>query len=652
MTKPPSSFLENKKSNLKNKNDNYKIAYQESIENNAAFWAEQASRLKWRVPFNKVKDVSFLRSDLKIRWFDDGKLNVCENCVDRHLATKSQHTAIVWQGDKPEIQRQISYETLHREVCRLANGLESLGVQAGDRVVLYMPMVPEAAYAMLACARIGAIHSAVFGGFSAASLKDRIADCGAKVVITADCAQRGGKLIPLKQTVDEALNQLELPCVEHVIVLGHHDASMPMQTSRLPRDIDYIELVNEQSAQHQPQAFDAEHPLFILYTSGSTGKPKGLQHASGGYLCYAETTFRYAFDFQENDVYWCSADIGWITGHSYVVYGPLAAGATTLMFEGVPNSPDLSRFAQVIDQHRVSIFYTAPTVIRMLMTDSAQALQGSKRDSLRVLGSVGEPINPEVWRWFESDFGKGLATVVDTWWQTETGGHMILPLPKFAEPKPGAAGLPFFGIQPVLVDTEGEILEGEASGRLMILDSWPGQGRSIWGDHQRFIDTYFVNDGMYFSGDGARRDADGHYWITGRVDDVLNVSGHRLGTAEIESAAVLHSAVAEAAVVGFFHRIKGEAIYVYLVPVAGVEVSEGLTQEVKQKIREALGPVATPDDIQWVRDLPKTRSGKIMRRILRKVADNQFEDLGDVSTLAEPGVVEELIDGRKSKLQQ
>lgn len=640
--------MEKSVSDISLSRNNYGATYRESVDNNEPFWAQQAERLHWQVPFKSVKNVSFQRSDFRIRWFEDGELNVCENCVDRHLPEKSEQTAIIWQGDKPELQRRISFKELHVEVCKLANALESLGVESGDRVILYMPMVPEAAYAMLACARIGAIHSAVFGGFSAASLRDRIEDCAAKVVITADCAQRGGKLIPLKQTVDAALEKLDTPLVDKVIVLAHHDQSMAAERVRTPRDIDYSELVERQSAQHLAPAFEAEHPLFVLYTSGSTGKPKGIQHASGGYLCYAETTFREAFDFSDSDIFWCSADIGWITGHSYVVYGPLAAGATTLMFEGVPNSPDLARFAQVIDQHKVSIFYTAPTVIRMLMTNPSQALSSTKRDSLRILGTVGEPINPEVWRWFHDEFGKSLASVVDTWWQTETGGHMILPLPKMTQPKPGAAGKPFFGIQPALVDTEGAVLEGEASGHLVITDSWPGQGRSIWGDHQRFIDTYFSNyDGMYFSGDGAKRDADGHYWITGRVDDVLNVSGHRLGTAEIESAAVRHPQVAEAAVVGFPHKIKGEAIYVYLVPVAGAATSEALSAEVKAEIREALGPIASPEAIQWVRDLPKTRSGKIMRRILRKVADNQFESLGDLSTLAEPGVVAELIDGKK-----
>ena len=625
----------------------YESMYNQSVNQSEEFWSVQAASLEWAKPFSTVKDVSFDKSDLHISWFGDGELNVCVNCIDRHLANRADQTAIIFEGDQPDVSRHISYRELHQQVCRLANALESLGVQAGDRVMLYMPMIPEAAYAMLACARIGAVHSVVFGGFSANALADRITDCSAKMVITADQGNRGSKTIPLKASVDEALGFDGTDCVENVIVVKCTGADINWVDGR---DQWYEELSANASDQHSAPAFNAEHPLFILYTSGSTGKPKGLQHSSGGYLLYSAVTFRYVFDYDDGDIYWCTADVGWITGHSYIVYGPLAAGATTLMYEGVPNYPDLGRFGQVIDKHRVTQFYTAPTAVRLLMSDSETALAGSERSSLRILGTVGEPINPDVWRWYHDQFGLGQCPVVDTWWQTETGGHMITALPGATDLKPGSATTPFFGIQPALVDERSDILDGENSGHLVILDSWPGQARTIWGDHDRFIQTYFsTHEGMYFSGDGARRDKDGYYWITGRVDDVLNVSGHRLGTAEIESALVEHPAVAEAAVVGYPHDIKGEAIYVYVAPVASFEPTEATTGELRAHVRKMLGPVATPDLIQWTTGLPKTRSGKIMRRILRKIAHNDFSNLGDTSTLAEPGVVDALIEGRLNR---
>jgi len=625
----------------------YEELYQLSVENNEEFWLVQSGSLEWAKPFSTVKDVSFAKDDLHIRWFEDGELNVCVNCVDRHLADRAEQTAIVFEGDQPDVSRRISYRELHAEVCKLANALEALGVQAGDRVMLYMPMIPEAAYAMLACARIGAIHSVVFGGFSANALADRISDCTAKTVITADQGNRGSKTIALKASVDEALGFDGTDSVESVVVVKCTGADIDWVDGR---DQWYEDITENASAQHSAKSFNAEHPLFILYTSGSTGKPKGLQHSSAGYLLFSAATFRYVFDYQQGDIYWCTADVGWITGHSYIIYGPLAAGATTLMYEGVPNYPDLGRFGQVIDKHKVTLFYTAPTAVRLLLSDSTTALAGSTRSSLRILGTVGEPINPDVWRWYHDEFGLGQCPVVDTWWQTETGGHMITPLPGATGLKPGSATTPFFGIQPALVDEHSDIMDGENSGHLVILDSWPGQARTIWGDHDRFIQTYFTtHEGMYFSGDGARRDEDGYYWITGRVDDVLNVSGHRLGTAEIESALVSHPAVAEAAVVGYPHDIKGEAIYVYVAAVAGFEPTSDSTSELRGHVRKVLGPVATPDLIQWTPGLPKTRSGKIMRRILRKIAHNDFSNLGDTSTLAEPGVVDALIEGRLNR---
>lgn len=625
----------------------YNKLYKQSVDDNETFWAEQARSLEWDKPFSIVKDVSLEKEDLHIRWFEDGELNVCVNCVDRHLADRAEQTAIIFEGDQPDVSSHITYRELHAEVCKLANALEALGIQSGDRVMLYMPMIPEAAYAMLACARIGAVHSVVFGGFSANALADRITDCGAKMVITADMGKRGSKVIPLKVSVDEALTFDGTDCVEHVLVVKNTGDEVNWVEGR---DQWYAALTEVVSAEHQAKSFPAEHPLFILYTSGSTGKPKGLQHTSAGYLLYSASTFRYVFDYQEGDIYWCTADVGWITGHSYIVYGPLAEGATTLMFEGVPNYPDLGRFGEVIDKHKVTQFYTAPTAIRLLMSDSATALAGSKRSSLRILGTVGEPINPDVWRWYHDEFGHGQCPIVDTWWQTETGGHMITPLPGATALKPGSASNPFFGIQPALVDQNSDILDGENSGHLVILDSWPGQARTIWGDHKRFIETYFsTHEGMYFTGDGARRDEDGYYWITGRVDDVLNVSGHRLGTAEIESALISHDAVVEAAVVGFPHDIKGEAIYVYVTAISGIETSDETTAELRAHVRKVLGPVATPDLIQWTSGLPKTRSGKIMRRILRKIAHDDFSNLGDTSTLAEPGVVDALIEGRLNR---
>jgi len=625
----------------------YRNMYKASVDDDESFWAQEAKMLAWSKPFQSVKDVSFVKDDLHIRWFQDGELNVCVNCVDRHLETRADQTAIIFEGDDPDDSRHISYRELHTEVCRLANVLESMGVSAGDRVMLYMPMVPEAAYAMLACARIGAIHSVVFGGFSANALADRIADCNAKLVITADQGKRGSKAIPLKASVDDALSYDGTDCVENVLVVRCTGNDIAWQDGR---DHWYQELTAAASEQHEARSFNAEHPLFILYTSGSTGKPKGLQHSSAGYLLYAASTFRYVFDYQDGDVYWCTADVGWITGHSYIVYGPLAAGATTLMFEGVPNYPDLGRFGQIIDKHSVTQFYTAPTAVRLLMADSDTALAASTRNSLRILGSVGEPINPEVWRWYHDRFGLGQCPIVDTWWQTETGGHMITALPGATDLKPGSATTPFFGVQPALVDEHSDIVEGAKSGHLVMLDSWPGQARTIWGDHDRFIQTYFsTHEGMYFSGDGARRDQDGYYWITGRVDDVLNVSGHRLGTAEIESALVSHEVVAEAAVVGFPHDIKGEAVYVYVAAVSGFEPTDETTKELRAHVRKVLGPVATPDLIQWTPGLPKTRSGKIMRRILRKIAHNDYASLGDTSTLADPGVVDALIEGRLNR---
>jgi acetyl-CoA synthetase len=624
------------------------MQYRESVENNADFWASEAKRLDWVRPFTKVRDVSFEKENLHISWFEDGELNVAANCIDRHLDKRGDQAAIIWEADEPGNSQTITYRQLHQEVCRLANALESIGVGKGDRVVLYMPMIPEAAYSMLACARIGAIHSVVFGGFSATALADRLDDCEASIVITASEGVRGGKPIALKSSVDESLEISRRNTVKNVLVVEttHHTGK-----SWHTWDIDYRELVSSQSADHVAQPMNAEDPLFILYTSGSTGKPKGLQHSSGGYLTYVASTYYYTFDHKDGDIYWCTADVGWITGHSYTLYGPLVNGGTTVMYEGVPNYPDMGRFGEVIDTHGVTVFYTAPTAIRTLMAKAEEATSSSRRDSLRILGTVGEPINPEVWRWYDTVYGHGRCPIVDTWWQTETGGHMMTPLPYATNAKPGSACHPALGIQAALVDTNSDILDGENSGHLVILDSWPGQARTIWNDHARFIETYFsTHENMYFSGDGARRDSDGYYWITGRVDDVLNVSGHRLGTAELESALVSHPDVAEAAVVGFPHSIKGEGIYVYICPMSGVEQKDSSISLLKQHVRVALGPVATPDLIQWVPSLPKTRSGKIMRRILRKIAADDYDNLGDTSTLNDPGVVDLLIDGRLNRV--
>ena len=621
-------------------NARYEALYQQSVEDPEGFWAEQGRRLDWLRPYSQVKDVSYTLGDVHIRWYADGQLNVAANCIDRHLETRGGKTAILWEGDEPDQHKAISYRELYTEVCRLANGLRALGVGKGDVVTIYMPMVPEAAYAMLACARIGAIHSVVFGGFSPEALAQRIVDGHSSLVITADEGIRGGKRIPLKANVDRALAVEGTDCVERVLVLRYTGEGPAAQ----PRDVDYATLVGEQDGHCEPAVMDAEDPLFILYTSGSTGKPKGVLHTTGGYLVYAALTHEQVFDYHEDDIYWCSADVGWVTGHSYIVYGPLANGATTLMFEGVPTYPDAGRFWQVCDKHQVSIFYTAPTAIRALMREGDAPVQATDRGSLRLLGSVGEPINPEAWNWYHRVVGDGRCPIVDTWWQTETGGILITPLPGATDLKPGSATRPFFGIRPALVDDQGQTLEGEAAGNLVILDSWPGQMRSVYGDHERFEQTYFSTfPGRYFSGDGARRDADGYYWITGRVDDVLNVSGHRLGTAEIESALVAHPQTAEAAVVGYPHDVKGQGIYVYVTLKAGVEASDALRDELRAWVRKEIGPIATPDVLQWAPALPKTRSGKIMRRILRKIAENEYQALGDTSTLADPAVVDDLI---------
>jgi acetyl-CoA synthetase len=611
------------------------------------FFGEAAKRLDWIRPFSEVKDVSFDLADFRIRWFADGMLNASANCIDRHLATRADQTAIIWQADAPGTSRHITYAELHRETCRMANVLKSHGVKKGDRVTLYLPMIPEAAYAMLACARIGAVHSVVFGGFSPESLAGRIQDCGSEVVITADEGVRGGRAVPLKANVDEALKTC--PGVRSVLVVARTGAEVPMQQGR---DYPYAREAAAAFEECEPEPMGAEDPLFILYTSGSTGKPKGVLHTTAGYLFWSAFTHELAFDYRAGPdgrmpVYWCTADVGWVTGHSYIVYGPLANGATTLMFEGVPNWPDHSRFWEVIDEHKVEIFYTAPTAIRALMREGEAPVRKTSRKSLRVLATVGEPINPEAWLWYHRVVGDERCPVIDTWWQTETGGHLISPVPGAVALKPGSATLPFPGVHPLIVDQEGRPLEGATEGNLCIADSWPGQMRSVYGDHQRFIDTYFrTYPGLYFTGDGCRRDEDGYYWITGRVDDVLNVSGHRLGTAEIESALVSHPSVAESAVVGFPHDIKGQGIWAYVTLKQGVEPTEDLRKALIQEVRHDIGPIATIDVIQWAPGLPKTRSGKIMRRILRKIAENELGSLGDTSTLADPGVVDDLVRNR------
>ncbi|MDR5904692.1 acetate--CoA ligase [Franzmannia qiaohouensis] len=628
-------------------NEKYLAMYQQSVDAPDAFWAEQAKRLDWIKAPTKIKNTSYASDNVDIRWYEDGTLNASANCLDRHLATRGDQPAIIWEGDDPNLSKTITYRELHARTCQLANALKSLGVKKGDVVTLYMPMIPEAAMAMLACARIGAIHSVVFGGFSPDALAQRVIDSQSKLVITSDESVRGGKQVPLKDNVDAALTRDGTDVAESVLVVKRTGGDIEWHEGR---DVWFDELVDQQSSDCPAEEMNAEDPLFILYTSGSTGAPKGLKHTTGGYLTFASLTHQYVFDYQEGEVYWCSADVGWVTGHSYIVYGPLANGATTLMFEGVPSYPTNGRLGEVIDKHNVSILYTSPTAIRALMAHGDKVMDSSKRTSLRLLGSVGEPINPEAWEWFHRVIGNGKCPIVDTWWQTETGGIMITPLPGATDLKPGSATRPFFGVQPALVDNEGNILEGATEGNLVILDAWPGQARTIWNNHERFVQTYFSTyEGMYFTGDGCRRDEDGYYWITGRVDDVLNVSGHRMGTAEIESSLVAHSAVAEAAVVGFPHDIKGQGIYIYVTLTDGSEPSDALKKELTQWVRKDIGPIASPDIIQWAPGLPKTRSGKIMRRILRKIAANECDGLGDTSTLADPTVVDDLIENRANR---
>lgn len=623
----------------------YEAKYKNSIDNNEKFWAEEGKRIHWFKPYTKTKEVTYSTKKVSIKWFYDGTTNVSYNCIDRHLPKRAKQTAIIFEGDDPKESKNITYQELSDQVCKLANGLKEIGVKRGDRVTIYMPMVPEGVYAMLACARIGAIHSVVFGGFSPDSIVNRILDCKSEFVITADEGLRGQKVIPLKKNIDEALKKC--PNVKKCIVLKRTGGNVPFDSKR---DVWYHELTSKMSTTCKPEEMNAEDPLFILYTSGSTGKPKGALHTTGGYLVYASMTHQYIFDYKDGDIYWCTADIGWVTGHSYIVYGPLSNGATTLVFEGVPSYPDASRFWQVIDKHKVNIFYTAPTALRALMREGDAMVKKTSRKSLKLLGSVGEPINPEAWIWYHKVVGDSRCPIVDTWWQTETGGILIAPQPGAIDLKPGSATKPFYGIKPSVVDEKGVELKGACEGRLCMSDSWPGQMRTVYGDHQRFIDTYFSqHDGKYFTGDGCKRDEDGYYWITGRVDDVIIVSGHNLGTAEIESAFVAHPKVAEAAVVGYPHDIKGQGLYCYVTLKVGETGSEALTKELKDLVRKIIGPLATPDLIHYTPGLPKTRSGKIMRRILRKVAENQFENLGDTSTLADPTVVQSLIDNRLNK---
>ena len=625
--------------------ESYTAMYGESLSDNDAFWAEHGKRIDWIKPYSEISDVSYDTKDLHIRWYADGTLNAAANCLDRHLATRGNQTAIIWEGDDPADSKHITYAELHEEVCKFANVLKAEGAKKGDRITIYMPMIPEAAVAMLACARIGAIHSVVFGGFSPDALAGRIQDCDSNIVITADEGLRGGRPVPLKANTDAALENC--PDCNKVIVVRRTGGDVAWVEGR---DVWYHEAMSAASADCPPEEMNAEDPMFILYTSGSTGKPKGVLHTTGGYMVYASMTHQYVFDYHDGDIYWCTADVGWVTGHSYIVYGPLANGAVTLMFEGVPTWPDSSRFWQVVEKHKVNIFYTAPTAIRALMREGEAPVKSADRSSLRLLGSVGEPINPEAWMWYHEVVGDGRCPIVDTWWQTETGGILITPLPGATTTKPGSATKPFFGVDPVLVDGDNNILEGAADGNLCINRSWPGQMRTVYGDHQRFIETYFTTfPGRYFSGDGARRDEDGYFWITGRVDDVLNVSGHRMGTAEIESALVAHPQVAESAVVGYPHDIKGQGIYAYVTLVEGVEATDALVAELRQWTRKEIGPIATPDLLQWAPQLPKTRSGKIMRRILRKIAANDYADLGDTSTLTDPSVVSDLVDNRQNR---
>jgi acetyl-CoA synthetase len=633
--------------------EQYQKMYQESVEQPEKFWQQQAQRIDWFTPFTKVKNTQYTPGNIDIKWFEDGQLNVSYNCIDRHLKDKADQTALIWEGDEGDKSAHISYQTLHDEVARLANILKDLGVSKGDRVAIYMPMIPEAVYAMLACTRIGAVHSVIFAGFSPNAIADRINDCQAKVMMTCDEGLRGGQVIPLKANIDEALMRADTDCLEAVLCFKYTHANIAWHdgtTARNGKDVCWQTARNQAAAVCEPEVMNAEDPLFILYTSGSTGKPKGVLHTTGGYIVYASMTHQYVFDCQPGDIYWCGADVGWITGHSYLVYGPLANGVTTVVFEGTPVYPSVSRLSEVVDKHQINILYTAPTAIRALMAKGDVVVEGTSRNSLRLMGSVGEPINPEAWLWYNKTIGNEQCPIVDTWWQTETGGIMITPLPGATTLKPGSATRPFFGVQPALLSNEGDVLTGAAEGNLAILDSWPGQARTLYGDHERFEQTYFSTyPGRYFSGDGARRDKDGYYWITGRVDDVLNVSGHRLGTAEIESALVAHPATAEAAVVGYPHDIKGQGIYAYIIAKDGVAADSELTKELQAFVAKELSPIAKPDLIQWVPGLPKTRSGKIMRRILRKIAANEYEQLGDTSTLADPSVVKSLITDRLNK---
>ena len=622
----------------------YEDLCQQAETDSEKFWDKIGKRVDWIKPYSKIKNVTWSKKNVDINWYYDGKLNVSENCIDRHLKDKADDIAIIWEGDNPDESLKISYKELHKKVCNLSNALKSNGVKKGDRITIYMPMIPEAAYAMLACSRIGAIHSVVFGGFSPEALAGRILDCDSHYVITADEGIRGGKKIPLKLNTDKAL--LKCPNVKNVFVVNRNNANVEMTEGR---DLWYHDVIKNVSDECEAEVMDAEDPLFILYTSGSTGKPKGVLHTSGGYIVYASYTHEMIFDYKPGDIYWCSADIGWVTGHSYIIYGPLCNGATTLMFEGVPNFPDASRFWQICDKHKVNIFYTAPTAIRALMKEGNEPVKATKRDSLKLLGSVGEPINPEAWLWYYNIVGEKNCPIVDTWWQTETGATLISPLPGATDLKPGSASKPIPGITPVLLDADGNELEGSNEGNLCIKNSWPGQMRTVYGDHDRFIETYFSQyDGYYFTGDGCRRDDDDYYWITGRVDDVINVSGHRMGTAEVESALVSHNKVAEAAVVGFPHEIKGQGIYAYVTLIAGEKISDEIKKDLIEWVRKEIGPIATPDFIQFSSNLPKTRSGKIMRRILRKIAANDYDDLGDTSTLAEPKVVDDLIENKQN----
>ena len=625
--------------------DKYEEAYKFALDNPEAFWEKEGKRINWIKPYTMVKDVTWSNNDVNIKWFYDGTLNASYNCIDRHLLDKSDQIAIIWEGDDPNESKKITYKELHQKVSKFANMMKHFGVQKGDRVTIYMPMIPEAAYAMLACSRIGAIHSVVFGGFSPDALAGRILDCDSKFLITADEGIRGGKIVPLKVNSDKALEQC--PDVKNVFVVKRTGGDIEMKEDR---DLWYHEAVELVGDECPPEEMNAEDPLFILYTSGSTGKPKGVLHTTGGYIVYASYTHEIIFDYHDKDIYWCTADVGWVTGHSYIVYGPLANGATTLMFEGVPNYPSNSRFWEVCDKHSVNIFYTAPTAIRALMKEGDAPVKSTSRKSIRLLGTVGEPINPEAWMWYFNTVGEKKCPIVDTWWQTETGATLISPLPGATDLKPGSASKPLPGVRPVLLDSEGNILEGKNEGNLCIADSWPGQMRTVYGDHKRFIETYFSQyDGYYFTGDGCKRDEDGYYWITGRVDDVINVSGHRMGTAEVESALVSHEKVSEAAVVGFPHEIKGQGIYAYVTLNAGESGNEEIRKELIKWVRKEIGPIASPDLIQFAPNLPKTRSGKIMRRILRKIAENDYSELGDTSTLAEPMVVDELIENRQNK---